>query len=144
MSKRKKLFAAMMVSLCVLGFWALPASAAQYEFMLFVEGDPVYFYLNQVGPNVYSVNAVYPTVDKSIPMSGTCVVEGPNARFGLTLHNALLDYAPVVWEFIIDIGTMSGSGGYRWLVETEDYGTFTIGPTTVADGLSDLTHLGAR
>jgi ABC-type Zn uptake system ZnuABC Zn-binding protein ZnuA len=76
MDRRNKLFAAAIVSLCALAFLVLPASAAQYEFTLYTSTGPVHYYLNQVGGNVYSVNALKPSNDKNI---ATCAVSKPVA-----------------------------------------------------------------
>jgi hypothetical protein len=130
--------------LVALAFLVSPASGAQYEFVLYTDGSPVFYCLNGIGPNVYSVNGQLFVGDKYIAITGTCVVEGPNARFGLTLQNAMLGYAPVVWEFVINIGTMSGSGNYVWLTGDETSGTLTVSPTATEASVGDMRAFGAN
>jgi hypothetical protein len=88
--------------------------------------------------------AVLNRTGRNIAVSGTCIVEGGNARFGLTLHNAMLDYAPVVWEFVINIGTMSGSGMYKWLTDGEPEGSLTVTPASMDAAPANWAEIGAR
>lgn len=84
-------------------------------------------YVNHMGDGVYSVNGVLHTT-KKIAFSGSAIIEGSNARFGITLNNQLSGYSPVVWEFVLSLGTLTGTGNWQWLTGAEPTGALSFTP----------------
>ena len=55
-------------------------------------------------------------------------------RFGVMLHNQLDDFTPVVWEFVIDIPSRTGTGEFQQLTNGEITGELIIGGGFGASG----------
>jgi hypothetical protein len=98
--------------------------------------------INHLDGNIYSVNGAGGISSlKPIAVSGTALLEPDNtARFGMTLHNAILGAAPVSWEFTCDIAAWTCSGNYQWLTSGEQTGTLSLSltPASVSEGTAAI------
>jgi hypothetical protein len=130
MTPRKRLVLALLV---VLLASAVPASASDYVFTLYVPGGGrLDMYINYSGSGgiIYTVNGLVTGYGKNTPVSGTVVLESPTtARFGLTLLNGLTGWNTVTWEFTCNINTWVCSGNYVSLTAPESRGVLTLSQT---------------
>ena len=129
-----KIFMAL-ITVCSLVALVLPADAADYEISLCVESSwTMDMFINHQGDDVYSVNGVI-RAQKPVPISGTAILEGNEVRFGITLHNQLEGWIPVVWEFMAPLDNFTGSIFWQWLTDGEDVGTLAFGPAPCVSAL---------
>ena len=107
----------------VIAVCLLPVSAFGIELCFQADGAYAHLFFSPSGRNVYEINGWAGPVYK-IPVSGTAVIKGTMVDIGLLLNQARADAWSVIWEWDLDMKTLSGSGYWRWC-DSSDEGVFT-------------------